>query len=309
MALESTAEFVKCIEASQVLSSEKLAEAVRKNSASDSPKVLAVYLVKKGLLTSWQAKFLLTGRHNLRLDNYILTNRIARDELGDRFEAHHETLDRPVILQLLPKSVSTDTELREFFVSRVEKIAEVDHPHLVDVHNVDEHSGRFYVVTEFLNGVSIVETVLDSQLLVRCFNQALSGIAFAQSHGILHGQIGEDRIFALENGNFKVVGAGLSALHCKLKGKEPPQPADDFVALAKALKSRFKILPAEDQEEFAWFKLILDQLQSDPLATYKAAIEKTDEVIATWSVVLLPVPASESIPPACLLYTSDAADE
>ena len=298
MTLESTDELVKCIETSTVVSSEKLANAV-KRSGSRSAKDLAVYLIKSGLLSSWQAKFLLTGRHNLRLDNYILTNRIARDELGDRFEARHESLDRSVILQLLPKSVSDDSELREFFVSHVGKIADIDHPNLVDVHNVDEHSGRFYVVNEFLNGVSIVESVLDSRMLVLCTNQALSGVAFAQSHGILHGQLNEERIWVLNNGNFKIVGAGLAALQRKLKGGEPPQPADDFIALAKILKSRFSILPAEDQFELSWLALLLDDLEANPLGTYEVAIQKTNEVIATWSVASMPVqesPASLASP-------------
>ena len=291
MTLESTDELVKCIETSTIMSNEKLAGAVRK-SGSSSAKDLAVYLIKSGLLTSWQAKFLLTGRHNLRLDNYVLTNRIARDELGDRFEARHESLDRSVILQLLPKSVSDDSELREFFVSHVGKIADIDHPNLVDVHNVDEHSGRFYVVNEFLNGVSIVESVLDSRMLVLCTNQALSGVAFAQSHGILHGQLNEERIWVLNNGNFKIVGAGLAALQRKLKGGEPPQPADDFIALAKILKSRFSILPTEDQLELSWFAQLLDDLEAGPLKAHEVAIQKTDEMIATWSVASMPVQPS-----------------
>ena len=179
------------------------------------------------------------------------------------------------------------------------KIADIDHPNLVDVHNVDEHSGRFYVVNEFLNGVSIVESVLDSRMLVLCANQTLSAVAFAQSHGILHGRLNEERIWVLNNGNFKIVGAGLAALQRKLKGGEPPKPADDFIALAKILKSRFSILPAEDQLELSWFAMLLDDLEANPLEAHEVAIQKTDEVIATWSVPSMPVqqsPASLASP-------------
>lgn len=304
MPLGSKAELVKCIEASKVLSEEKLADAVKKSS-SNSAKDFAVYLVKKRLLTSWQAKFLLTGRSNLRLDNYILTNRITQDELGDRFEARHESLDRPVILQLLPKTVSSDSALREFFVAHVGRIAEVDHPYLVDVHDVDEHTSRFFVVTEFLDGVSLVETVMDSRSLVRCTNQILQGIGFAQSHGILHGEISESNIFALDNGDFKIVGSGVSVLRRKLKGENLPLPQEDFVAFSKVLKSRFEFLPDDEQREYAWLKSLLGELESNPLDTYQNAIQKTSEVMATWTMPNIPVlaeteavPASQAAQPA-----------
>jgi len=36
------------------------------------PKALALALVQSGLLTDWQAKFILSGRNRLRVGNYLL---------------------------------------------------------------------------------------------------------------------------------------------------------------------------------------------------------------------------------------------
>ena len=111
-------DFLAALRKSNVLSPEVLQAWLDKNPTNDGQQT-ALHLSKAGLITRWQAKYLMSGRHLLKIGNYVLLERISQDELGDLFIANHESLDRKVLIQFLPTELNADKAKVDCFLQRV----------------------------------------------------------------------------------------------------------------------------------------------------------------------------------------------
>lgn len=195
--------FLDHVRKSQIPSVERLDEWLAQNAATD-PAQLASAMVRDGLLTRWQAKYLLSGRHVLMIDNYQLLERIRRDEWGDLFLAEQCQLSRKVQVRFLPASISQDEAVRNRFLERVRKTAQLDHPNIVHVMDVDQHKGRFFLVTEHVDATAAGEYSFDGAALARLVAQAIDALRFIHNAGIHHGAVDENSLLITRDGELKL---------------------------------------------------------------------------------------------------------
>ena len=111
MSVSNSASFLDLLRKSEVIDADTLERMEPELADEAEPMAMASRLVRDGWLTNWQAKFLLSGRHRLRVGKYFLLDRIAQDRLGDRFLGVHHHLDRKVDLQILPAGLSWQSDV------------------------------------------------------------------------------------------------------------------------------------------------------------------------------------------------------
>jgi hypothetical protein len=281
MAVGSKLEFVECLKASQILKPGRLEELL-KTYPTENVKKFASRLVQNGTLTHWQAKVLYSGRSKLNLGNYILLDLIRSDELGERFRANHKSLDRPVEIQLLPKSVSESAHLQNSFVGNVSLISELDHPHITDIHDVDREGAQFFLVNEAHDGQPLDSIEITPHGLVLCTHQILQALAFAHSQSVIHGEVDSQNIVCVDQAGFKICGMGLSLVRQKITGNKDATARDDLIALAIVLEKRFLKLSPTQQQEYEWLGKKLARLKQDPIAVYPRVVVATEKTIGSW---------------------------
>ncbi|MEZ6095811.1 MAG: protein kinase [Pirellulaceae bacterium] len=164
-------------------------------------------LINEKKLTPWQAKFLLSGRTQLKIGNYTLLERIDRNELGDRFLALHNSLSRKVVLQFLPKEFNEQSRNFESFIQSANQLTEIDHPNLAHVYDVGSESGVFYVVQENIAGTLISD--VPSEKITRTqavtfIHDLASAIRFLSERQIEHGTIDETKILINAHGQLQI---------------------------------------------------------------------------------------------------------
>ncbi len=142
MSTNNKDEFLAALRKSDVLSADILQTWIANNPTDDAQKT-AIELVRAGLITRWQAKYLMSGRHLLKIGSYVLLERLAQDDLGDLFIANHTSLNRKVQIQFLPAELKPDSEECKRFLQRVGIASELDHPNLVHIYDVDQEKGRY----------------------------------------------------------------------------------------------------------------------------------------------------------------------
>lgn len=187
------------------------------------PKALALALVQVGLLTDWQAKYLLSGRSRLRVGNYLLLERVRRDELGDCFIALHEPLQRRVKLQILPEQITRQSSGFAAVTALVGRLTSLDHSRVEHVYDLGEEGGRLFVVFETSQG-----RPLDSRMAAGLTEgeaagamQGLSsGLAYLQSREVGHGGLAAGGLLLSEDGEGKIVGLCDSLLRRALEGDQ-----------------------------------------------------------------------------------------
>lgn len=281
MAVGSIKEFTEVLKASQLFDAEQLTAIIEKHSTED-PKLLAGKLAQDGTLTRWQAKMIYAGYPKIKLGNYVLLDRIARDDLGDRFEATHVSLDRKVEIQVLPKRISDDAKLENYFVSNIGLVSELDHPHITHIHDVDRAGGQYFLVDEAQQGVSLDQVELTADGLLLCCNQIIQALAHAHSQGVVHGEVDLVNIVYANVGQFKVRGISLSLIRRKLSGSDDPTARDDYIALVNLLTRKFQALELGQRQKIEWLGNQLEQLRENPITEYPRVLQTTQQWIDSW---------------------------
>ena len=94
------------------------------------------------------------------------TQSIAHFELGEQlgmgtfgsvWKAHDTELDRTVAIKIPRKDQLSPTEAEQF-LREARAAAQLRHPHIVPVHEVGREDGRLYIVSDFIEGLSVVPT-------------------------------------------------------------------------------------------------------------------------------------------------------
>ncbi len=220
MSESSVVEFEKNLRMSGAISESQLAK-IDFAEFSD-PRYTAKRLVDQQLLTEWQAKLVLSGRNQMKVGGYLLLDRVERNELGDRYQAKHQSLDRLVELQFLPKEFNRHSPQFEPFINSARMMTEIDHPNLAHVYDIGEEGGRYYVVQEFVNGDPLAAFDFASMLptdVIRLIKEMASVVRFLHERKILHGSINKDTVFINRGGQCQLNGLITKILQERVLGR------------------------------------------------------------------------------------------
>ena len=245
-------QFIACLKKSQAIDEKNVDAWMSRVTDKDAPQ-LASKLVRDQLLTSWQAKYLLSGRWRLNLGSYRLLSRINRDELGDRFEAIHRQLGRKVVIQIFPSAIGEDAQMRQRVLKVIQQLTELDHRALVHVYDVDQEGGRYFVVTEFIQSKPLSDLPrgnLDGKMLARIIEDLLHGVLHAHTEGIAHGSIIQENILVTPTGEPKLQGIPTAAVRSEISANAGSfKPEQDFDALAQIGRTVLQEIPPEQRGE------------------------------------------------------------
>lgn len=226
------------------------------------PRGLALALVQAGLLTDWQAKFILSGRNRLRVGNYLLQERLRRDEMGDGFLAWHEPLHRQVRLQILPESVTRQSPVFQAVTNLVGQLTALDHPRLEHVYDLGEEGGRLYVVYEVVPGEHLEArrlATLTQGEAAGLLQGVSAALATLQGRCLAHGEIAHSGLLLEPTGEGKLVGMCEANLRRTLGAMEA-QTEEDWLRLDrrewKELAERLFARQFRTPEFDSWRKLM-----------------------------------------------------
>ena len=212
-----------------------------------SAQKLADELVKREVLTAWQAEMLLQGKHRgFRLGPYRILKPLGQGGMSKVFLAEHELMHRRSAIKVLPSKYQEDTDLLNRFHLEAQAIAALDHPNIVRSYdfNKDVRYGKevYYLVMEYVEGPDLRRMVeeqgpLDYRKAADFISQAAEGLAYAHAAGFVHRDIKPANLLVDPHGVLKVLDLGLTMFTFETeKSLNPPegQPAvvgtADYVA-------------------------------------------------------------------------------
>ena len=197
-----------------------------------SASACAQHWVHAGLLTPYQAARLLAGRTDgYVLGQYVVLAYLGHCAMGRLYQARHRSMNRLVCLQVLSSSMTRSAEAREAIHREARTTAQLVHPNIVTLLDVNQLRDRTYFVTEYVDGASC-EAILKQtgrfgwRMACEILAQAAEGLLCAHERGIAHGRINSEAILVSRMGAqstngkppVKLHGFGLSKI---------PIPADE----------------------------------------------------------------------------------
>ena len=209
------------IRSSGVIGERQLAEIKSKVLQGDYPldsTALADALVRDNLLTSFQAKRLLSNRpQGLIVGRYIILDRIGSGSMGRVYRAHHVMMDRVVALKIIAPEISSNERVVARFQREMKLVGRLDHPNVVRAFDADQLNRVLYIVMEYVAGTSLGDRLkkkgpIPAAEMIDYAAQAALGLAHAHEQGIVHRDIKPSNILLNEERRIKILDLGLGVL-------------------------------------------------------------------------------------------------
>jgi serine/threonine protein kinase/Tfp pilus assembly protein PilF len=153
-------------------------------------------------------------RKGTLLGPYKILKPLGIGGMGEVYRARDTRLERDVAVKVLPEGMKCDIALMARFDREAKILATLSHPNILTVFDVGAHSSVSYVVTELLEGESLLSLIDDSPLpwqkAVEVATAIGQGLAAAHSKGIIHRDLKPDNIFITTNNVVKILDFGLA---------------------------------------------------------------------------------------------------
>lgn len=151
-----------------------------------------------------------------RLGPYLIHASIGAGGQGEVYKAVDTTLDRPVVIKVLPDEHTVRPASVERFRREAKLAASLDHPNICTIHGLYEENNLRYIAMQFVEGKNVRELVdghpleLGSALAIAI--QTADALAAAHARGIIHRDIKAANVMVTNAGTVKVLDFGLAKL-------------------------------------------------------------------------------------------------
>jgi serine/threonine protein kinase len=177
----------------------------------------AELFVRDGLLTRFQTKLLLQGKHRgfILHNKYKLLDLLGAGGMGKVFLCEHIMLKRLVAVKVLAAERMSDRSVVDRFYREARAVAALDHPNIVRLYDVQPDDKMPLMVIEYVDGQNLktlVETSgpLDPSRAAHCIAQAAMGLQHAHENGLIHRDIKPANLLLDRNGVIKILDMGLA---------------------------------------------------------------------------------------------------
>jgi len=212
-------DFVELIRKSQLIEPEKVDAIVAGlDDSPPAPRVFADSLVRRGLLTPFQAGLLLAGKwrgFQISGGKYRLLQLLGVGGMGKVYLCEHVRMKRLVALKFLPADHLRDRSALERFNREAVAAAALNHPNIVRAFDVDQDGDLHFLVMEYVDGVSLHDIVsrhgpLDVTRACHYVSQAALGLQHAHEAGWVHRDIKPGNLLLDRTGAVKILDMGLA---------------------------------------------------------------------------------------------------
>jgi eukaryotic-like serine/threonine-protein kinase len=168
-------------------------------------------------------------RPGRRIGAYTILRQIGSGGAGEVWRAKDERLGRDVAIKVLLPHLATDAGKLSRFAEEARAAGTLNHPNILTVHDIGEHEGTPYLVSECLEGRNLRERLKAGAMPVSEAVAVALGIAHglgaAHERGIVHRDLKPENTFLKSDGGVKLLDFGLAKL--KLPSADARAVPDD----------------------------------------------------------------------------------
>lgn len=148
-------------------------------------------------------------------DRYEILEKIGTGGMSDVYKAKCHKLNRFVAVKVLKQEFSENANFVSKFRIEAQAAAGLMHPNIVNVYDVGEENGIYYIVMELVEGITLKKYIekkarLSYKEAVSIAIQVSMGIGAAHNNHIIHRDIKPQNIIISKDGKVKVTDFGIA---------------------------------------------------------------------------------------------------
>ena len=148
-------------------------------------------------------------------DRYQIIKSIGEGGMANVYLAYDTILERNVAVKVLRGDLANDEKFVRRFQREALQASSLSHPNIVEVYDVGEDNGEYYIVMEYVEGKHLKSLLkkrgkLTITEVVDIMLQVTSGLTVAHDSYIIHRDIKPQNIMILDNGLVKLTDFGIA---------------------------------------------------------------------------------------------------
>ena len=148
-------------------------------------------------------------------NRYEIIEEVGSGGMSVVYKAKCHVLNRYVAIKVLKPEFADDKSFVSKFRIEAQSAAGLSHPNIVNVYDVGEENGFYYIVMELVEGITLKEYIQQNGRLpyttaLNFITQICSGIEAAHEHHTIHRDIKPQNIIVSKNGTLKVTDFGIA---------------------------------------------------------------------------------------------------
>ena len=148
-------------------------------------------------------------------DRYEIIKTIGEGGMANVYLANDTILDRKVAIKVLRGDLSNDEKFIRRFKREALSVSNLSHPNIVEVYDVGEEDGNYYIVMEYIEWKTLKQLLqkrgaLTLNEVIDIMTQLTDGLAHAHEAYIIHRDIKPQNIMIEDNGLVKITDFGIA---------------------------------------------------------------------------------------------------
>lgn len=149
---------------------------------------------------------------------------LGRGGMGVVYKARQPKLNRLVALKILAPERGADPKFAERFLREAQALARLSHPNIVTVHDFGEADGMFFLLMEYVDGVTLRQWLREGRMkpeeALAIVPKICEALQFAHEQGVVHRDIKPENVLLDKQGRVKIADFGIA----KIVGAEGSRP-------------------------------------------------------------------------------------
>ncbi len=148
-------------------------------------------------------------------DRYEIIKNIGEGGMANVYLAYDTILDRKVAIKVLRGDLSNDEKFVRRFQREALSASSLSHPSVVEIYDVGEEDGTFYIVMEYVEGKTLKQLIKKRGSLtlsesIDIMLQVTDGISHAHDSYIIHRDLKPQNIMIKDDGMIKIMDFGIA---------------------------------------------------------------------------------------------------
>ena len=148
-------------------------------------------------------------------ERYEVIKTIGEGGMANVYLANDTILERNVAIKVLRGDLSNDEKFIRRFKREALSVSNLSHPNIVEVYDVGEEDGNYYIVMEYIEGKTLKQQLqkrgaLTLTEVLDIMGQLADGLSHAHEAYIIHRDIKPQNIMIEDNGLIKITDFGIA---------------------------------------------------------------------------------------------------